>query len=110
MTRVTYSEEYKNQVLKRANEVGIEQAAKEFNIEAQGIYWWINKAKKTTDADYNTAKYTEEFKKEVLERAEDVGIKKAAFEYSLLWLTVSTWRQKKGAGAEGTAVNSKQGF
>ncbi len=104
MTKITYSEEYKQQVLKRAEETSVKEAAAEFNIAPQLVFRWMNMSEpvdtdeepvtEPTVENETTKTYTNEFKKQLLEHAEDVGIKKAAFEFSVPLEIVEQWAEE----------------
>ncbi len=123
MNKVSYSEEYKDQVLKRASEIGVSKAAKEFNLSIQTIYNWRNREKREEEiqeaeqtVETNTSEEPEEYNaeliKRVLMRAEESGAKMAAFEFSVPLEKVEEWieedKAEKMAIEEKTAESETQ--
>ena len=107
MTKTSYSDEYKAQVLKRAEEIGVSKAAKEFGIPTRSLYRWRTEVKKEQGMENNDTattdepvKYNDELIKRVLMRVEEIGEKRAAFEFSVPLEIVEDWVAKVNAEAK----------
>lgn len=92
---VRYSDELKQQILNRADEVGTKAAAEEFNVAPQSINSWQRSGKYSTESPKKSRgnRYNDEFKAEVLARTEEIGISKAAREYNVAPGSIRIWKR-----------------
>ena len=119
-----YSEEFRAKVVKRSEEIGNRKAAIEFNVPENTVYKWRVKARKNaqdtdngesqkikqtvyTTTSEESVKYNDELIKRVLMRAEESGVKMAAFEFSIPLEKVEEWVEKDKA--EKAAKEDKTG-
>ncbi len=91
-----YTEEFKIEVVEYAKEVGVPEAAKEFNTSTQTIRNWADERGVKIKKIREIKTYTEEFKAMVVERATEVGVPKAAKEFKTSTNNIPRWAKELG--------------
>ena len=104
-----FSEEEKKRILARAEVYGIRSAAEEAGISWQTVAWWKRKAPVEEKKFDENATSREAYQRQILERAELVGIHQAAKEAGVRWQTLEWWKKKMAQEEQGAAARAEQG-
>lgn len=115
-----WPEEEKLRILARADEIGIRQASEEAGVAWQRVARWGKKLRPKTQENGSEASpaarkknekpefVLDDRQKEILARAEEVGVRKAAEEAGLKWQTIAWWKRRATPAGEQTAACSKE--
>ena len=102
-----FTDEEKLEIIAKARQTTIAQAAKEYDVKEWIIRYWMYRTKlgKTGAVSSNESEsgngaaavdfnsFTDEEKQEILRRAEKVGFAQVAKEYNITWQRLASWKK-----------------